>query len=159
VVLMVVPAVITTFGLRPRSGGPVGIKIVAEGMAFKRTYQGQIAAVQGMCAQIPRNASVVFISQSPADRLLEAVRGMCDVPAARIYVPRRATVESVVRGIVQAGRQPVLLASAPSRLARYGGPVKQVMRLRSSTDGGTLTKPPTGVWALDINLWMSEPSP
>jgi hypothetical protein len=158
VALMVVPAVITTFGLRPRSGGPAGIRLVAEGTAFKRTYQGEIAAVQGMCAQIPRNASVVFISQSPADRLLEAVRGMCDVPAARINFPRHATVENVVRGIVQAGRRPVLLATAPSRLARYGGPIKQVMRLRTHIDGGTLTKPPLEVWSLNINVWMSEPS-
>jgi hypothetical protein len=158
VALLVVPAVITTFGLRARSGGPVGIRLAAEGLAFKRTYQGEIAAVEGMCAQIPRNASVVFISQPPADRLLEAVRGMCGVPAARIYVPRHGTVENVVRGIVQVGRQPVLLAGSRSSLVRYGGPTKQIMRLRSTIDGSTLTTPPLGVWPYSLNVWMSEPS-
>jgi hypothetical protein len=158
VVLMVVPAVITTFGLRPHSGGPVGIKVVAEGTALKRTYMGEIPAIEGMCAQIPRDATVVFISESPADRMMEDVRGMCGVPAARVLVPRRATVENVLRGIVQAGRRPVLLATARDRLTRYGGPIKQVMRLRTHIDGGTLTTPPMELWALNINVWMSEPS-
>jgi hypothetical protein len=155
---MVVPAVITTFGLRPRHGGPVGIRVVARGLAFRKTYEGEIAAVNGMCAAIPRDASVVFISGPPADRLAQIVRGMCGNPSARINHPRQATVENVVQSIVRAGRRPVLLADSPSELTRYGGQVRQVMRLRTTMDGSTLTSPPLYTWGLTLNLWMSEPS-
>jgi len=158
VALLLAPAAITTFGLRPRSGGPVGIRVVAEGLAFKSTYQGEIAAVQGMCAAIPRGASVVIISQSTADRLTQIVRGMCGDPAARINAARYATVQKVLRDIVQTGRRPVLLASKPAALLRYGGQTRQIMRLITTIDSSTLTRPPLGNWAYRLNVWMSEPS-
>jgi hypothetical protein len=158
VAALVVPAVITTFGLRVRHGGPVGVRLAAEGLAFKKTYQGEIAAVDRMCAAIPRGSSVVFISGSPADWLPELVRGMCGDPAA-VIAPRSATVEAVVRGIVRAGRRPVLLGGSRSQLTRYGGQVRQVMGLRIALDGSALTRPPLGVSSLKLNVWMSEPSP
>ena len=46
-----------------------------------------------------------------ADRLTQVVRGMCGVPAARIRPVPAATMDQVLRGIEQAGRRPVLLAS------------------------------------------------
>jgi hypothetical protein len=158
VAVLVVPATITTFGLRAKGGGPVGIRIAADGLAFKKTYQGEIAAVDGMCAAIPRGSSVVLLSGAPANWLTEVVRGMCGDPAA-VAAPRYATVEAVVRGIVQAGRRPVLLGASRSKLARYGGQTRQVMRLRTDIDASTLTSPPLGVWPLKLNVWMSEPSP
>jgi hypothetical protein len=159
VAALVVPAVITTFGLRLRAGGPVGIRIAAEGLAFKTTYQGEIGAVDSMCAAIPHGSSVVFISRTPANWFTEVVRGMCGDPAASITTPRSATVDAVVRGIVQAGRRPVLLAGSRSQLTRYGGQVRQVMRLRITIDGSALTRPPLGVRPLKLNIWMSEPRP
>jgi hypothetical protein len=102
---------------------------------------------------------VVFISRTPTDWLTEVVRGMCGDPSAAVTTPRHATVDAVVRGIVQAGRRPVLLAGSRSELTRYGGQVRQIMRLRTTIDGSALTKPPLNVWPLKLNVWMSEPSP
>jgi hypothetical protein len=162
VALLVLPAAITTFGLRVRSGGPVGVRLAAVGLADKTTYGGEIPAVRRMCAAIPRDASVVFIDSGTggaADRLTQVVRGMCDVPVARLDHARLTTVQQVVRGIGQAGRRPVLLAGARSRLTPYGGQVRLVMRLRSTMDENALTAPPLHTLPFNVNVWMSEPSP
>jgi hypothetical protein len=163
--VLVVPAAMTTFGLGIKHGGPLGVRPVANGLAVQTTYAGEIAAVNGMCAAIPRDSSVVFIDSSvafsntlAADWLTENVRGMCDVPAARV-AGRSSDVAGVVRGIKQAGRRPVLLAAEPSALSPYGGPVSQIMALRSRQDQNALTTPPRHTVPLTLNVWMSEPSP
>ncbi len=159
VVLLVAPAAITTFGLRVRSGGPVGVKVAAVGLAFKASYQGEIGAVSGMCAAIPRGASVLFISGTIQGKLAQVVRGMCGNPVADINHPRYATVEQDVQSIAAAGRRPVLLASSRSQLARFGGPARQIMMLRTTWDAHTLTTPPLNPWPLTVVVWMSEPGP
>jgi hypothetical protein len=162
VIALVLPAAVTTFGLRVASGGPVGIRLTANGLADKRTYEGEIAAVDRMCAAIPRDASVVFIGGSDgggASRLTQVVRGMCGVPTADAGSARLAGVEQVAAGIERAGRRPVFLADTRSRLTPYGGRIRQVMRLRSTQDENALTAPPTHTLPFPVNLWMSEPAP
>jgi hypothetical protein len=156
--LLVVPAAITTFGLRARSGGPAGIRIAATGLAFKTTYQGEITAVDRMCAAIPRGSPVVFLPGAPANWLTEVVRGMCGDPAAITSNSRSAAVEAVLRGMVQAGRRPVLIGGSRSQLIPYGGQITQIMRLRTDIDGSALTSPPLNVSPLRLNVWMTEPS-
>src|SRR5215831_16247422 len=51
--LLLVPPAVTTFGLGIRHGGPLGVRPVAHGLAVKRTYAGEIAAVNRLCAAIP----------------------------------------------------------------------------------------------------------
>ncbi len=162
VVILLLPAAITTFGLRARSGGPVGIRIAAVGLAFKTTYGGEIQAVNSMCAAIPRNATVVFIDSGgggEGSRLTEVVRGMCGFPVADINRGHLAITEQVVRGIERAGRRPVFLAGARKPLVRFGGPIRQVMRLRSTQDMNALTAPPLHTLPFNVNVWMSEPTP
>jgi hypothetical protein len=154
--LLLVPATITTFGLRVKNGG-----LVAEGLAFKKTWQGEIAAVSGMCAAIPGDASVVFIDSGnggASDRLAEVVRATCGVPVGSINSAHLATVEQVVHGIEHAGRRPVFLAGARSRLAPYGGQIRHIMRLRSTMDGNALTAPPLHTISFDVDVYMSEPT-
>jgi len=161
VAALVLPAAITTFGLKVKSGGPVGIRLAADGLATARTYQGEIAAVDRLCAAIPSDASVVFLGGTnggDASRLTQVVRGMCGVPAAHVSSPRPPGVERVVRGIEQAGRRPVLLAGTPSRLAPYGGQISMIMNLRTTQDENALTTPPTHTLPLDVPVWMSEPA-
>jgi hypothetical protein len=154
--LLLVPATITTFGLRLRNGG-----LVAEGLAFKKTWQGEVAAVSGMCAAIPGDASVVFIDSGnggASDRLAEVVRATCGVPVGSLNSAHLATVEQVVRGIERAGRRPVFLAGARSRLVPYGGQISHIMRLRSTMDGNALTAPPLHTIPFDVDVFMSEPT-
>ena len=159
VVLMLAPAVITTFGLRLRSGGPAGVKVAAVGLAFKTSYQGEVGAVNSMCAQIPHGASVLFISSDIAGRLAQVVRGMCGEPVADIVHPHPASIERDVQSVVQAGRRPVLLASSRSDLVRFGGPIRRIMSLRTTWDAHTLTVPPVSPWPLTVTVWMAEPGP
>src|SRR5215469_5617038 len=154
--LLLVPATITTFGLKISSG-----RLVAEGLAFRKTWQGEIAAVNGMCAAIPGDASVVFIDSGhggASDRLAEVVRATCGVPVGSINSAHLATVEQVVRGIQRAGRRPVFLAGARSRLTPYGGQITHIMRLRSTMDENTLTAPPLHTIPFDVDVFMSEPT-
>jgi hypothetical protein len=158
VALLVVPAAIGSFGLKAKSGGPVGIKVVADGLALTHTYQGEIQAVDHLCAAIPPHSSVVFLAGVTGNWLPQVVRGMCGDPAAVVVNTRPANVDAVMRGIVQAGRRPVILAGTQSRLAVYGGRLKLVMRLRTVMDPSTLTTPPLTNWPLDLDVWMLEPT-
>jgi hypothetical protein len=159
VALLVLPGTITTFGLKARSGGPVGIKVVAHGLSLTRTYQGEIQAVDSLCAAIPRDSSVVFLVGVTANWLPEVVRGMCGDPTAVALNASPATVDAVMRGIEQAGRRPVILAGVRSRLAVYGGQQKLIMRLRTDMDPSTLTRPPLTNWPVSLDVWMLEPAP
>jgi len=156
-VALVLPAATTTFGLKLRSGGPAGISLAARGLAFRTTYAGEIAAVGRMCAALPRNSVVVVVDPRAALRFPEVVRGMCGHPAARM-TPRPGTVQQVVRGIRQAGRRPVLLASSRPVLAPYGGTIKQIMNLRTTKDSNLGTAAPLRPVHQTITLWMSEPA-
>jgi hypothetical protein len=162
VVILLLPATITTFGLRARPGGPVGIRIAAVGLGFKTTYGGEIPAVNALCAAIPHDASVVFIDSGgggEGSRLTEVVRGMCGVPVADIDRAHAGIIGQVVRGIEGAGRRPVFLAGTRTPLVQFGGPIQQVMRLRSRQDMNALTAPPLHTIPFNVNVWMSEPTP
>ena len=88
-VALVLPAAVTSFGLGVATGGPLGIRPVAHGLAFKRTYAGEIAAVDRMCAAIPRGSSVVIIDGQTASWFTQVVRGMCGDPTAWMHPRRR----------------------------------------------------------------------
>jgi hypothetical protein len=151
------PAVVTTFGLGLRDGGPLGIQPAADGMAFKPTEAGEIAAVHRMCAAIPHGASVVMIGGKVSGRLTEVVRGMCGDPTAILHHPQVTSVDQVVHGIEQAGRRPVLLANARSELTRYGNVIKPIMLLHTKQEqsGTGIPRDTTG---LVIDVWMLEPA-
>jgi hypothetical protein len=156
---LVLPAAMTTFGLGVKDGGPLGLRPTADGLATQTTYGGEIQAVNGLCAAIPRDSSVVFLSHGlVGEWLTENVRGTCGVPVARMDSSLSSTVEEVVRGIERAGRRPVILTDDPAKLTPYSGPIRQIMALHSRQDGHTLTTPPRHTWPLTINVWMSEPS-
>ncbi|MGZ4434969.1 MAG: hypothetical protein ACXVW7_15275, partial [Trebonia sp.] len=159
---LVLPAAITTFGLGVKTGGPAGVTLTADGLAFKTTYAGELAAVDGMCAAIPGNSTVVIVDGPVADRLTQAVRGMCGEPAVRVTPSRRpppaAAIREIVRNIERAGRRPVLLAALASELRPYGGLVRKVMALKTTMDSSILTGPPRTTGPLRLNVWMWEPS-
>jgi hypothetical protein len=156
-VALVLPAATTTFGLKLRNGGPVGIRPAAQGLGFKTTYAGEIAAVERMCAALPRGSAVVILDKRAVVRFSEVVRGMCGHPAAHM-APQPGSVQQVVRGIQQAGRRPVLLATSRSVLIPYGGTIKEIMNLRTARDPFIGTAAPLHPHLVTIALWMSEPA-
>ncbi len=119
VAALLLPPSITTFGLGVKTGGPLGISLAADGLASKTTHAGELAAVDGLCAAIPKDSSVLIIDGPLADRFTEVVRGMCGVPAARITPSDRYPAASVV--------QPVVLAH-PAGRAAAGAPRRECVR-------------------------------
>jgi hypothetical protein len=159
---MIVPGVITTFGLLNEDGGPVdsptSLTATATGLFWQKTYQGEIPAVNTMCRAIPKNASVVFLGTFDADHLAQNIRGQCGFPVAILPGSQPASVHQVVRGIRRAGRVPVLLGGT-WRLVHPYGPTREIMVLHTMEDSHTLISPPTTTWKLTVHVWMSEPKP
>ena len=156
---LVVPPSLTTFGLGVKTGGPLGTTLSAQSVAFQTTYGGELGAVDGMCAAIPKHSSVVIVDGPVADRFLEIVRGMCGDPAARVSWPSASRVRSIVQGIQQAGRRPVLLAATAAELKPYGGLVRKVMSLNTTMDSSILIAPARTTHPLKLTIWMWEPAP
>ena len=156
--LLLVPPAVTTFGLGIRYGGPLGVRPVAHGLAVKRTYDGEIDAVNRLCAAIPPDSSVVIIGKRASHQMPQVIRGMCGDPVAVVAYPQVSSMKEVVRGIEQAGRRPVVLARTPAELAPYGGTATQIMALRTMMDPHTLAVPPRKTTGWNPNLWMTDPA-
>jgi hypothetical protein len=159
---LAVPAAKTTFNLRVHVTG--GLRLTADGWATDRMYQGEQAAISGLCAAIPPGSSVLFVDTWDSDGLAEAVRGICGVPVASLMPvtpsganPKPADVKAVIQRIEQAGRRPVLLAQHQSELNPYpNGTVRKVMTLNTRQDQHAMDRPPTGSWAQRWSVWMWE---
>ena len=155
---MLVPTVATTFGIGiSHSGSKGGLKPVAQGLALRRTGEGETAAVSALCAQIPRKASVVIVSGTVASQFSQVIRGMCGVPVAsmagqpadgREYCSRRDRV-----GGPPAGR--------PGRLggplSGFGGTPVRVLDLATASDPHQLTQLPTAPGRVRFRVWMTLP--
>jgi hypothetical protein len=157
-VALLLPAAVTTFGLGLGRASSGGVRVIADGLAFKRTDTGEIVVVNQLCHAIGPRAAVVIVDPLTADRFTQIVRGMCGVPAARMDSPTQAAVMQVVAGIQRAGRRPVLLAADAAALAPYGGsPPSRVVFRATRQDEHRLTQPPTTTWRILYQVWMSEP--
>jgi|HubBroStandDraft_4_1064222.scaffolds.fasta_scaffold18109_2 hypothetical protein len=153
---LVIPTATTTFGLGFKYGGPLRIKPVARGLALKTSYKGEIGAVEGLCAAIPRGSAVVVIDPRAIYPFTEVVRGMCGYPTAAIGV-RPHSVAQVVRDIRKAGRRPILLAARRWELTPYGGAIREIIHLTTRNDRDTATFVPTTYRPDPIVLWFTEP--
>ena len=154
---LIVPATITTFGLALHTGGQGGVRLTADGLGLKTTYAGEIAAVNGMCAAMPKDGTVVFIDGGVTrngTQLLEVVRGMCGLPSALATSSQGQQVDKLIYDIRRAGRWPVLLAGFGRALASYGPP-RRIMALHTTRDGETLTVAPTGTAPFNLAVWMT----
>ena len=131
---------------------PVG----ANGLASKAVSKGEIAAVNNMCAQIPHDASVVFVSYQLFRNIGQDVRGMCDVPTAASLRSDPAYVKGLIASIQRVGRRPVVLATTAKLLAEYGAPTKRVMALHTQGDPHALEWAPVDTDKIKMIIWMSE---
>ena len=158
VAALLVPTAVTTFGLGLTHSGEGGaLRSVTDGLATKRIGAGEISAVRGLCASIRPGSSVVILDRRVAERFLQVIRGMCDVPAASMAGQPAAAVATVVSGIGAVGRRPVLLAARPRQLAGYSSPAR-VLDLLTTQDPHTLTQPPAGPWPVRYVIWLAVPN-
>ena len=156
VLAMVVPTAVTTFGISLSHLGTG--RPVATGVGVKRTGAGQAAAVQGLCGTMSSRMSVVILDRLAASEFAQAIRGMCGVPAGVMAGAPVAQVQSVIRGIAAAGREPVLMATRPAELSAYGATPRRVVHLVTTQDAHDLTQPPVSTWPITYQLWLSAQS-
>lgn len=151
-----IPAAVTSWGLALRSGGPVGVRVVAKGLGNTVTFGGQVAAVDKMCAAIPPDSSVLMTA-TVGHAFAQVVRGDCGLPTAIMLNPTAAKVRVLAADIQRAGRRPVLLGGSGGFLVGYGGekPV-HVLRLRMSGDPHTFVTAPLRPLPMNFDVWMSE---
>ena len=164
------PAVVANWGLGV-SPVPKGVLLTADGLAVKRDYQGELPAMQKLCAAIPANAAAIFITDE-GQKLLQNVRAMCDVPAAQVAMWNRqgqqvltgarlaGVVASVVASAERAGRVPVLLAQSKSDLQLYqdAGVVQHVFTLNTTTDPVVIFGAPRSPRPLRLDIWIWRPA-
>ena len=149
---LVIPTALTTLdlGVTKQNG------LTAHGMAVRKIGVGELTAVNGLCAAIGHNASVVILDSLTADRFAQVVRGICGTPAAVLQNPTRATTAEVVQGIEGVGRRPILLAQQPTELTGWGVPPREVVNLLTTQEAHNLTSPPTRTWDIHYTVWLVD---
>jgi hypothetical protein len=122
------------------------------GLAFKRTFTGEIAAVNKLCQGIPAGRSVLIIDNQMMQKFGQVIRGTCDVPVAGVQTTapggllpasgnttEPATIIAAVRAIEASGHQPFVLAYTQAEFAplvkQFGnGTVQPLMSLTTTDD-------------------------
>lgn len=168
-IALIVPPFQATFGLKLASSDSraarhlhgisltQGTRLVSDGLAFKRTYSGEVAAVNELCRSIPANSSVLFVDTSLGRELLQNVRGMCGVPTARVSSPGK-TLTADIRAIQRAGRHPVVFSATHKELSGlHGGTTTRVVALHTAIDVRQTVTPPHNVDPVDIIVYRWEP--
>lgn len=155
--LGVSPAAIT-FGIGPWQQANPAVRLALTGLAFQRTSQGELGAVQSLCGLIPSGASAVFVDKAAAREFAPVVRGYCDVPTAIVTTGSHTDVEGAITGIIAARRRPVLLASRSAELIQYGVVPRDAVNLTTQQDAHLLVQPPTSTWSIHYSLWLSTPA-
>ena len=104
VAALMVPTVATTFGLGLTHTGPGGsLRPSADGLALKRTGQGEVGAVNTLCSSLGPSAAVVIVDPVVAEEFTQVIRGMCGVPVASMTGQSPQAVQNVLSGIGRAG--------------------------------------------------------
>jgi len=152
------PPAAITFGIEFSSQpSNQATRTALSGLAFRRTGQGQVEAVERLCGAIPRNSSVLLLDKVAARAFSEVVRGTCGAPAAVVTGSGTSQVDALIGSIERASHHPVLLATRSSELLPYGASPREVVSLSTQQDAHLLTRPPTSTWPVHYVLWMSAP--
>ena len=162
------PPMIGNFGLGLKSGGPIGIMPYSDGLALQRTYVGQIAAMEKLCAGIPKGTSVLIVDNIMMQEFGQAIRGMCGVPVAgAVTTPTTnsntvtdATILADVRAIENSGHIPLVLGTKSSELEPLlgKGTVKFLLNQESSIDEHTIFGTPRNPIPQTFTAYSWEPA-
>jgi hypothetical protein len=145
------------------------------GLSFKRTFLGEISAVDKVCQGIPKGSSVLIIDYNMMDGFGQAIRGMCNVPVAAVHttIPESviadkgndippAKIIAAVRAIEESGHHPLVLATTEGEFAplikQFGnGTVKFLMAQDVNNDAHILFGAPRGTSPETFTAYSWEP--
>jgi hypothetical protein len=170
VLAVLLPAVIASWGLRLSFSN--GIRLTADGLADKRDFQGELTAMERLCAAFPGNAAVLSVEGQEFAQMGESIRSMCDVPQAQVVAQNdvgkpvmsqarlNEIVETFVAGARRDGKVPVLLAGSEKTLAPYRdtGVVRHVFTLNTTRDPGVFYGAPDFPVPQSFDVWMWQTS-
>jgi hypothetical protein len=153
--------------------------IDSDGLAFQRTYVGEIAAINAICKAVPANSSVLIDDYTMNQQFAEAIRGTCDVPVAGVgttvapgvqVIPVNAgtvpgpgvpvaTVLADIKAIQQAGRHPFVIAPSSSLLTGLGnGAINFVMAQETNIDEHATFGTPRSTIPQRFTVYSWEPA-
>ena len=144
----------------------------SDGLALVRTYVGEIAAADKICAGIPKGTSVLIIDHNMWWQWGQVIRGMCDVPVAGVQTSppedrgqtvEPATMVAAVKAIIASGHRPFVLAPtqdefAPLMQAFDNGTVKFLMAQDTSIDEHTIFGTPHNSVPQSFTAYSWEPA-
>jgi hypothetical protein len=149
----------------------------SDGLALTRTYVGEIAAVDKICAGIPKGTSVLVIDWNMWWAFGQNIRGMCNVPVAGVQTTpatifpnagpqtlvEPATIIAAVEAIEKSGHTPLLLAPSAAEFApvikQFGnGTVKFLMAQDTSIDEHTIFGTPHNPVPQRFTAYSWEPT-
>jgi hypothetical protein len=153
---LALPTVTTTFGLGlSHTGRGGGLRPSAAGVALHRTGAGEVSAVRGLCASIPRGSAVLIVDRRVAERFTQVIRGMCGIPAAWMIGRPAPAVDNVLANIQRQGRTPVLLAGTRAELTALGRNPEKVLDLRTTQEPHELAQPPATLLPAHYVIWLA----
>jgi hypothetical protein len=145
------------------------------GLAFKRTFGGEVAAVNQLCQNIPKGKSLLFIDNTLMQPMAGTIRDTCDVPVAGVQtttpgnvMPARgnnvepATMIAAVRAIQASGHQPLALANSMAEFAplmkEFGnGTVRLIMDFSTDDDEHIYFGTPRNTVSETFTVYSWEP--
>ena len=146
------------------------------GLAFKRTFVGEIAAVDKICQAIPKGSSVLFIDYNMMDEFGQAVRGTCNVPVAAVHttIPESVIADkgtdtppaksiAAVRAIEESGHHPLVLGTTQAEfeplIKQFGnGTVNFVLSQAVNDDEHIYLGTPRGTVSETFTVYSWEPA-
>jgi hypothetical protein len=142
--------------------------LATEPVAGRRTEQGEVAAVEKVCAALGPNDVVVALDNRAANEWPQVVRGVCDRPSSSLRITDitdtaavAAAARPIIARITAAGHTPVLLAGTDQGeavITALGLTSKQVVDLHTTEDQRYLTRVPDGSAPLDVDVWLADAS-
>jgi len=146
------------------------------GLAFKRTFAGEVAAVNQLCEGIPQGTAVLIIDPNTNLKFAQPIRGTCNVPVAAAHTTTPggyqadtgttvlpSTIISAVQAIKDSGHQPLVLAATQAELAplikQYGnGTVKLLLNFTTNDDEHSFFGEPKDTVAETYTIYSWQPS-
>ncbi|HVA61286.1 MAG TPA: hypothetical protein VNG13_12245 [Mycobacteriales bacterium] len=122
-------------------------------IAFARTEQGEPAAVERLCQDLPPRAVLLAVGPRAARELPPALRELCDVPVAAVLDGSAAP--AAIAALARAyGDRLIVLAEDPALLTAVGLRPRLLVDLHTTEDARVLANRPTTTEPLVVAVWQ-----
>ena len=129
-----------------------------------RTELGEPAAVDRACAAFAPGEVALLVDARSRQEWTAPLREACDVPAFGVPglgnddVATRAQVADAAARVRTAGGRPVLVAQSGEPLPRLTSlPQRRIVDLDTAEHQRLITRPPTALHPLSVELWRADP--